>query len=290
MSMNRRGFTLAEILVAIFLTTVVGASIYQLLWSTQRNTGALAQKMDVQDNVRSTVYYLSTIFRDLNASEGDIIALGSNSMRFRSVRWSGVICSAPATSGTDVLLSLRTSMMMGVRRPSPTLDSAHVYRDGDPSTRVDDRWLAAGILTTTNGVCADGEASVNVTLSVAASSGGNDSLLVGVTAGAPIRGFQVEELSLYQEGDGRWWLGQRAAVRLGSWTTRQPILGPYQTSGINLTFYDVNEVTTATVTDVASVELIIRGESRQRARGRNGVEYMRDSLTTRVALRNNRRP
>jgi len=67
------------------------------------------------------------------------------------------------------------------------------------------------------------------------------------------------------------------------------VLGPYQTSGINLTFYDINEVTTATVTDVASVELIVRGESRMRARGRNGVEYMRDSLITRVALRNNRR-
>ncbi len=287
--MNRRGFTLAEIIVAIFLTTVVGTSIYQLLWSTQRNTGALAQRMDVQDNVRSTVYYLSTVFRDLDASDGDIIALSSNSMRFRSGRWAGVICSAPATSGPDVLVSLRTSMMLGVRRPNPTMDSVHVYRDGDPATRADDRWLAAGVTTVTNGVCADGEAAVNVTVSVAASSGGNDSLLIGVTAGAPIRGFQVEELSLYQEGDGRWWLGQRAAVRLGSWSARQPVLGPYQTSGINLTFYDVNEVTTATVTDVASIELIVRGESRQRARGRNGVEYMRDSLITRVALRNNRR-
>jgi prepilin-type N-terminal cleavage/methylation domain-containing protein len=289
MSMNRRGFTLVEILVAIFLTTVVGTSIYQLLWSTQRNTAALAQRMDVQDNVRSTVYYLSTVFRDLDASDGDIIAVGSNSMRFRSGRWAGVICSAPATSGPDVMVSLRTSMMLGVRRPNPTMDSVHVYRDGDPATKADDRWLAGGVTTVTNGVCADGEAAVNVTLSVAASSGGNDSLLVGVTAGAPVRGFQVEELSLYQEADGRWWLGQRAAVRLGSWSARQPVLGPYQTSGISLTFYDINEVTTATVTDVASVELIVRGESRLRARGRNGVEYMRDSLITRVALRNNRR-
>ena len=120
--------------------------------------------------------------------------------------------------------------------------------------------------------------------------GGADAAVVGVAAGAPMRGFQVEDLLLVQRGGGRWWLGLRTASRSGAWTTIQPLIGPLWPSGLQFTFRDAAGAATTTRDEVVSVDLTLRGESQRSVRyGTGAPVYLRDSLSTHIALRNNPR-
>jgi hypothetical protein len=112
-----------------------------------------------------------------------------------------------------------------------------------------------------------------------------------MTLGSPLKGFQLEEISLLSSG-GRWWMAQRTANRGGAWTTPapRPLIGPLEATGMALTYFDTTGTATATLTDIASVAVVLRGESRNRVRqGMAAIDFARDSLITRIALRNNPR-
>lgn len=291
MRLTRRGFTLIELIVGLLLVGVLSIAVHRILVSTQRNTHLIAQRIDVQQNVRSTAHYLSTVLRELNAGDGDIVSVGSDSMRVRGMRWTGVLCDAPTLNGGNVRLRIRRSKYFGSRAPSAALDSVLIYQENDPTQRLDDRWVPGGLVSSSNATCADGAPATRLTVSVPVAEGGPDTVVAAVTPGAPVRGFQIEELSLGVEADGRTWLSRRTANRSGSWTSREPILGPFQAaSGIQLTFFDSLGAATGVPAQVASMAVTVRGESRDVARGSAGnIAYARDSLATWVALRNNPR-
>ena len=287
--MTRRGFTLVEMMVAFVLSGMVLISIHQLLLASQRSSQLLVQRIDVQQYVRSAVNYLSGSLRELNATDGDIVSLSPTSMRFRSMQWSGVLCADPVLVGTDLEMPIRTAPLFGMRGPDAALDSVLVFRDGDIDTRMDDRWLSGGITGVDTGICADGSTANMLTVRISTASGGADSALVGVTSGAPMRGFQIEYLSLYTMIGGRVWLGQSFANRSTSWTGVQPLIGPLATAGVTFTFFDAAGVPTADRLQVASVGIVVRSESTTLAHVAGDVDYVRDSLSTHIALRNNRR-
>lgn len=287
--MTRRGFTLVEMMVALLLSAIVLMAIHQVLLATRRSAQLLAQRMDVQQNVRSAVDYLSGSLRELDATDGDILSLSATSLRFRSMQWSGVLCADPFLLATELKMPIRTAPLFGMRGPDATLDSVLVFRDGNIETRMDDSWLLGGIMQVGTGVCADGSTANLLTVRISAASGGADSALVGVTSGAPVRGFQIEFLSLYARTDGRVWLGQSFANRSTSWTGVQPLIGPLATAGVTFTFFDAAGVPTADRLQVASVGVVVRSESTALARVAGNIDYVRDSLSTHVALRNNRR-
>jgi hypothetical protein len=227
---------------------------------------------------------------ELDASDGDIVALDSAAIRFRSMQWTGVLCDSPTSSGVHVVLPMRRGLFFGARDPDSALDSVLAFRAGDPATSRDDRWIAGAVQSVANGACADSSDALVLTIAVPSAEGGADSVFVGVEAGAPLRGFQVEDLWLLEHWNGRWWLGQRRANRSGVWSAAQPIIGPLSPSGVRLTFFDAAGVQTLTPTEVASIELTVLAASRQPARsGAGTLGYLHDSLSTRVALRNNRR-
>jgi prepilin-type N-terminal cleavage/methylation domain-containing protein len=282
--------TLMELLVAMMVGGVVMTAAYQILVASQRSSQRLAQRIDVQQNVRSAARYLSSALFELDASDGDIVALGPDAIRFRSMQWTGVLCDSPTASGLHVVLPMRRGLLFGARDPDSALDSILAFRAGDPATSTDDRWIVGGVENVADGACADGSGALVLTVKIPMEVGGADSALVGVDAGAPLRGFQLEDLWLLQHWDGRWWLTQRRGNRYGGWSAAQPIIGPLGSSGFRLTFFDVTGLQTVTPTDVASIDLAVVAASRQPARsGAGTLGYLHDSLSTRVALRNNRR-
>ncbi|UCG84826.1 MAG: hypothetical protein JSW71_12795, partial [Gemmatimonadota bacterium] len=191
---------------------------------------------------------------------------------------------------TGVLLTIRLAAAFGLRSPSAVEDSVLVFADGDPGTRADDVWLVGAATGTVGSACPDGAAATSLAVEITAASGGQAAALAAVTSGAPVRGFQPEELSLFSGADGRWWIGQRTANRLGSWTTVRPLAGPLTAAGLAFTYHDTTGAVTAVLTDVASVGIILRGESQLRVRGLGGnIDYARDSIAARAALRNNAR-
>lgn len=290
MHLTRRGFTLIELIVALTLFGIVGALIYQTLTSTQRSAQAIAQRIDVQQNVRDAVHYLSSIMRELDASDGDIVTADSSEIEFRAMRWTGILCDEPDAEGSTVELAIRANAIYGARVPDQALDSLLIYRDGNTNTQNDDRWAVGALTDAEDGACADGTAARILTASITAASGGVDSVEVGVFTGAPIRGFQVEEITVFEDYTGRSWLGQRTASRTATWTSRQAMLGPLASNGLTFTYLDASGAATGAVKGIRSVRFVVRGESLEMARGTSGdIGYARDSLMTVVALRNNRR-
>ncbi len=289
--MSARGFTLVELIVALTLGALVAAGAYRAIVGTQRVTQAGAQKVDIQQNLRAGATYMTSVLRELDATDGDINVATATRLRFRSMRWVGVLCDAPAKKGaTSVVLTIRSGSVFGLRAPSAVEDSSLVFADGDPGTRADDVWLIGAVTGQSGGVCSDGSAASDLTVEITGASGGQAAALATVTAGAPVRGFQAEDLSLFQAADSRWWMGQRTANRSGSWTAVRPLVGPLSATGLAFTYHDTTSAVTGVLTAIASVSIIMRGESERLVRGLGGsVDYARDSIITRAALRNNAR-
>jgi prepilin-type N-terminal cleavage/methylation domain-containing protein len=286
--MNRRGFTLIEMIVVVALLSVILGAIYQSIGSTQRLTGTQVQRLHVQQGTRAAALYLSYALRELDASDGDLRSASATAVRIRSMRWAGVLCTDPQSIPGGVGFVVRNSLLFGVRPPSPTLDSILLFRDGDPTVRSDDRWLVGGLTTLGAGNCPDGAPGTVVNAGITAASGGPDSALVGVTFGAPLRGFQIEEIALWQDGGGDRWLARRSANRTGTWTAMEQLVGPLTTDGIRFAFFDSTGANATSVDEVASIGLVVRGRSPERAHlATGGLGYVRDSVITRVTLRNN---
>ncbi len=285
---GRHGFTLMELIVAITLTAVVLLAIQKTVVMSQRATAAQVQRMNLQQNVRGVGFYLSHVLRELDASEDDVALATSSKIRFRSMRWSGILCSTPVAAGANVSFVVRRSLQQGLRAPDNSLDSILLFRELDPTRRADDRWLVGTLVSAASGVCLDGSSGRSIVVEITGASGGNPAALAGVTVGAPLRGFQMEELTLYPDGDGSYWLGQRTASNSGGWTDYRPVVGPLTADGLEFAYFDANGDVTGVATDIASVGLVVRGRSHSAVRvGNRSPAYLRDSIATRIALRNN---
>ena len=114
-------------------------------------------------------------------------------------------------------------------------------------------------------------------------------MTAGFLLGGPIRGWQPEELSLAASG-GYYYLMQRTRDNSGSWSALTQLVGPLTSTGLELTYYDNTNTVTGTLANIASVGLIVRSQSIDVAKGAAGTKTnLVDSLTTRIALRNNNR-
>jgi hypothetical protein len=274
-------------LVVIGLLAVILAAIYQSIGSTQRLTGTQVQRLHVQQDTRAAALFLTYTLRELDASDGDIRAASATGMRIRGMRWASVLCTAPVATIGGVGFMLRDSLTFGVRPPNPVQDSILLFRDGDQSRRADDRWLVGALQSTTPANCPDGSAGTVAIVTISPTSGGNDSALTGVPSGAPIRGFQMEEILLYDDGGTRW-LARREAPRGGAFGPEQKLVGPLTSDGLAFAYFDSTGASAVSVLDVASVALVVRGRSPKRAHLTSGrIDYVLDSVITRVTLRNN---
>jgi prepilin-type N-terminal cleavage/methylation domain-containing protein len=287
-ALRSNGFTLVELLIVVVMMGVIGAAIYQSIGSTQRITGTQVQRLHVQQNTRAAALFLTYALRELDASDGDIKSASATKLGIRGMRWTGVLCTVPQAIVGGVGFILRDSLQFGVRRPTSTLDSILLFHDGDPSLRGDDYWLVGGLLASGPGNCPDGSPGTVFNVTITAASGGADSALSGVFAGAPIRGFQAEEIQLYLDAGGDYWLGRRAANRGGAWSDMQELVGPLTANGLQFAYYDSTGANATSVVEVASVGLVVRGRSPRTAHlPSGGIGYVHDSVITRVTLRNN---
>ncbi len=287
-ALTNRGFTLIELLIVMVMLGVILAAIQQSIGSTQRITGTQVQRLHVQQSTRAAALYLTYALRELDASDRDIQSASATKLGIRGMRWTGVLCTAPQAIVGGVGFILRDSLQFGVRAPTSALDSILLFRDGDPGLRSDDRWLVGGLIASGPGNCPDGAPGTVLNVTITAASGGPDSALTGTFAGAPIRGFQAEEIQLYQDAGGDYWLGQRAANRGGGWSDWEELVGPLTADGLQFAYYDSTGANATTVLDVASVGLVVRGRSPRTAHlPSGGIGYVQDSVITRVTLRNN---
>jgi prepilin-type N-terminal cleavage/methylation domain-containing protein len=295
--LGRRGFTLIELTIALVLLGIISTAIYRVLVSDQRIYQAQIQRMDLQQNIRAAATILPADFRTLDAADGDIIAMASDSIKIRAMRVFGVICDPPVLGGalTARTLTVRQAMTFGSRAFTPATDSLLIYYEGDPGARSDDGWVLGKLTAAAALNCADGRPGTLLTTDLKSPFVLPQLNQAGmIPAGSPVYAFETLVYKLYQAADGNYYLGLRNANGL------QPLIGPLTgpngtgqftgAPGMTLTYYDAAGAVTAVPANVAQIEIRVRGRSAQVVQLAQGGQVIPvDSITTRVSLRNNRR-
>jgi prepilin-type N-terminal cleavage/methylation domain-containing protein len=293
---NRRGFTLIELTVALVLLGIVATGLYSVLVSNQRTYHAQTQRIDLQQNIRAAATILPSEFRELAASEGDIYAMGPTEIRMRALRQFGVLCRAPVLGGGTGALPVIVFRNLFSGLSLVRGDSILLYYEGDEATRNDDSWVAAALTTdAVNAVCPDAFASPGLAFTVALENTFPDAVRLNrdgaIPNGGPMRGFQPVRYALYLAADGLWYLGLDVFSG-GVWAGIQPLVGPLSGStGLRFNYFDNAAVATADPLRVGMIEVKVSGRTQEQVKAPGGgtLTIPVDSLTTRVALRNNRR-
>lgn len=263
MPLTRRGFTLAEVAVALALGGVVLLAASRLLLVQKRLYRELGQRADLNDNLRAAADILAGELWSLDASDGDILALGPDSIRIRAEREFAVVCG-----GTPATLVLTAALTFGVRDFAAG-DSILVRGVLDSAW---DRGLVRS--SPRRGACPDSSAGLALDVDLAGRA---------PPAGTPIRGFEVLTYRSYRASDGAYYLGLRDAGGL------QPLAGPLVPGvGLRLTFVDSSGNSTSDPRSVGAIRMQIRMQSAEPVTRRGVTALLGDSVAVWVTLRNNR--
>lgn len=235
------------------LFAIIGGAIVKVLVSGQRAYDAQVQHIDMQQNMRLAAGFLPAELRELDASDGDIQAMDSVSLKIRSMRQLGIVCTVPSLGGaltaqilSGVTFAVRDSLQ-GIRYFAQG-DSVLIWYEGDPLVRTDDSWVVASLtadpVAGASTACTDG-------------SGRNGRLFTAnllidntltppqrnkagyIVAGSPIRAYQSVTYKRIRVGQ-NWYVGFDSA---GVASTQQPLIGPLADSlGVKFTYYDSLDV------------------------------------------------
>jgi prepilin-type N-terminal cleavage/methylation domain-containing protein len=282
---TRRGFTLIELLIALVLLSLVTASIFSLLNTTQRVTRAQGERSSLQSNVRTGAIVVPAELRQINTVAGgttdqnDIVAMTATSINYRAMRGMGLVCQVPTSTEVRVFNNT-ANPFMGYRAPAGPRDGLYVFIENSVDKSSDDAWVKATVTGVAAGnVCPGGVAGYTFTVSPAVAG------LTSATINAPVRTYEVMTLQLYQ-ANGEWWMGAQSN---SAGEAMQPMLGPLRSgNGLGFEYFNAAGATTADVKQVRSIRVTIRGLSDQAvvsgAGTHNGV--VGDSIVTQVVLRN----
>jgi prepilin-type N-terminal cleavage/methylation domain-containing protein len=289
--LTRRGFTMVELLIALVLLGIISGAIYQVLVNNQRVYQAQTQQIDLQQNLRAAATILPAEFRELNARDGDIQSMSATSIQIRAMRKLAFICSNPTLAGGVVTLTYRQAPAFPSGVTFNAGDSVLLFYEGNPAKRSDDQWLPGSVTSRVTGACLlDTPATNPGYVLTVAGTGLTATTLKGLTRGSPIRAFEVIQYRQYQAADGKYYLGYQNVTQ---GATIQPLIGPLTGSaGLEFDYYDSTGTATAVPAQVAMIAIHVRSQTAQavRSQGATGVIATKvDSITTRVALRNNPR-
>ena len=287
---SRGGFTLIEMLVTLVLVGVISGAVYQMLLTNQRVYRRQAEQVELNSNVRAAVTVLPLELLELDAGDAlgsDIVFMNDAAIAYKAMRNVYFLCQPAVDAGTTGSVTVWQTPWFGLRGLDAARDSMFLFAEADPSTRTDNYWVHANVVTVTAGTnCPGSAASWQVQLGGVAPAGG----LVDVGDGAPARSFEVVELLAYADVLSDWWLGRRQHLKGSGWGNIEPVLGPLAPSGLYLTYFDQDGNVTATPSDVARVVARVSGQTTDPVRGSSGaLEHVMDTLTVQIALRNHRR-
>lgn len=289
-STDTKGFTLVELMAALALGFVVVMAAYSVMDSQSRLFSAGRERMDTRVSVSSAAALLSWELMNLAASDGDIYALGPDSLSLRSVVGAGIVCSR-ATVGSAQRFGLQ--QVSGFFEATAD-DSVLVFSPDDNtwnSVKVTGAWSGSAAWTTGGTpVCFWGDSTVSVPRpQVALELTGDSTALAFIQNGVPVRIYRRTQYALFLQ-DGRSWLGRR----IGAASTFDVLTGPMwlpADSGLVFRYYDAAGAATTNPNQVARVDLELRAESFGKVRRFGSLpSVLDDSVTTTVFLRNNAVP
>lgn len=281
------GFTLVELTIVVVISTIALIAIYQTLITQEQTYRYQSAAIDAQGASRVGLQVLAAELREISASAGqnagntggsDLLAAGSDSVRFRAFRKIGITCAV------DTLVGNVDAWVPGA--PFAAGDTIMMFEEGDTLTDEDDSW-AVDIALPAVGVAVN-QASCAAEWSdypVQALTGLSPLNLGLMERGALIRSYNTLTYGAFRY-DGEWIVGRRnpdgEVVPLVG-----PILPPEE-GGLAFRYFDATGGLLTPTTD-AGRAAVSRIEMTVRALSRGGIDHHNyvDSLTTNVYLRGN---
>ncbi len=127
-------------MISTVLAWVVMAAMYQLFMGQSRSYGKQRELMDVHETIQSAAALLAWEIRQTSAADGDIYAIGANSITLRSTQGSGVVCVRHATLPRFGLLGEAADM-------AATVDDSALVLAVNGTGSSDDAWHVLRITT-----------------------------------------------------------------------------------------------------------------------------------------------
>ena len=264
---SRRGFTLVELLVVVVLGGLMVLAIYQILITNSRTYAVNNAQIQGQQSLRAGMEVLFGELREISANEGDLVAMGPDSVTIRTPRSFGLVCAIDYTATPPRVTAFRIGPEVKAG------DSIFIFADNVPDRALDDVWLTRVVQSVDTTTTCAGAPGQELRVANLASTGDT------VRLGAPLRTFVQYTYGLITWG-GQDYLGRRISTA-GS---PDPLVGPLVPKrGVTFRYLDSVGAVTTTATDVAQIEVTIRYEA-PIMNVRN--QLVRDSIVGRVYIRN----
>lgn len=278
----RGGFTLVEVLVALLISTVLAAVIFQMMSGQSRIVAVQSAKEEAQQNVRGALEVISSELR--GAVPAGILAAEAQSLTFMQPRMWGFVCGGAGNTVTALF------PVTGAIVPTPGEATGVVVNRGTLATPD---WAPAPPLRVqvtriqdVGGPAAGDCAALSASGSLRAYE--IDAPGIGLLA-VPQRTVMVYTMTRYNlaEIGGAWWLQRSNGMDDGQYVL-QPLAGPVEPGKVGFTYFG-NDPNAALATpvgtpgDVRMVRVQVVTNSTQTLNGRT----QRDSGAVTVMLRNN---
>jgi prepilin-type N-terminal cleavage/methylation domain-containing protein len=264
---KRAGFTIVELLIVAVLGSLVAGAAYQVLLVNQRTYTAQNAQIQGQQNVRAGLDVLFGELREVSRVGGDVVSIGTDSIRVRVGRNFGLVCAVNLAGGTLDVRKVGSWFGVG--------DSVVIYSETSTTTTSDDDWILGKVTARDTTFSCSGQQAQRLTIpAVTSAAAANDTIKVG----GNVRSFTHYRYGLYTY-DGQPYLGRKDSTN-----TISPLVGPLKsTDGVAFRYLDSTGAVTATKTNISQIEVTLRTLSS--ARGPKG-NLVADSATTRIYLRN----
>jgi len=268
----KRGFTVAELLVATAIAGIATALMTMTIVRQQRFFSSAGEVLGVRAQVRDAADVLAADIRSASVSEFGLPSMTDTSIELYSVIASSVVCLSPSATTLGLapgnLLSGSTLTTMLVQ--PDTGDIASIY-NVDSTAWMNYRVSGFGTRSiatscpSSTGFTSLGDTGPGylLTLSVAPSP---------VRSGSIVHFLRRARYSFYRSSDNEWYLGYRrcGVAPPNACSAIQPVSGPYRPyrssggSGISFRYRDrfgVEITTAAQSRAVAQVDIVLRGEA-----------------------------
>jgi hypothetical protein len=238
MPLTRRGLALAELLVGVVLTGVLGTLTGRILATAALQLRDRSERMGAEHSLRVAANAARAMLESLaqdSVTGVDLLSTTATGFIARAFRAAGAVCAV--SPGLFVTPS-GPGWWNAVREPVDGRDSLLV------GSLVDESWRVFGLNGPPRpGRCPDGAAALELPVN------GDSAAVADLGFGSPLRVFEGVEFRRYSSAVDDW-LGLRLVATAQA---IQPFAGPLAAGGLSLSYVNRDGLPAGTPTEVAGV-------------------------------------
>ena len=132
MNSRSEGFTLAEIMIVVLLSSIIMGSIYQMIVMQDKTTREQYAVIETQQNARTALAVMTADLKEISAVDGDVLGATETSISFRALRKGAFVCN----------VGLNTIDVAELGAPFVVGDNVLIFSEGaNANSAADDSWL-----------------------------------------------------------------------------------------------------------------------------------------------------